>query len=81
LTDAQFKNEETTEHVSKVKIVDCDSKLLSLTYVDMNQFYFFVEAQPAAFRPCVFYLLQLEDVHHLSGAFKPMFDYYFCSNM
>ncbi|VAH00541.1 transcription initiation factor IIA subunit 2-like [Triticum dicoccoides] len=29
LTDAQFKNEETTEQVGKVKIVACDSKLLS----------------------------------------------------
>ncbi|CAN6331073.1 unnamed protein product, partial [Urochloa humidicola] len=29
LTDASFKNEETTEQVGKVKIVACDSKLLS----------------------------------------------------
>ncbi|EMS63437.1 Transcription initiation factor IIA subunit 2 [Triticum urartu] len=29
LTDAQFKNEETTEQVGKVKIVACDSKLLT----------------------------------------------------
>ncbi|KAI5021191.1 hypothetical protein ZWY2020_055036 [Hordeum vulgare] len=29
LTDAHFKNEEITEQVSKVKIVACDSKLLS----------------------------------------------------
>jgi len=28
LTDASFKNEETTEQVGKVKIVACDSKLL-----------------------------------------------------
>ncbi|KAL5228339.1 hypothetical protein ABZP36_016604 [Zizania latifolia] len=28
LTDATFKNEETTETISKVKIVACDSKLL-----------------------------------------------------
>jgi transcription initiation factor TFIIA small subunit len=29
LTDAQFKNEEITEQVGKVKIVACDSKLLT----------------------------------------------------
>ncbi|KAL5202918.1 hypothetical protein ABZP36_013870 [Zizania latifolia] len=29
LTEASFKNEETTERVGKVKIVACDSKLLS----------------------------------------------------